>query len=546
MPIHEFKSVRSRCRIGIVDEVPTPQIRAALPGYDVYRCDPETLDQPGALATTAAVIFRQSANNPKRIAKHLDQMAAKLLWHGCLIFIQPLPVKNLNGEQRLRPFFVDAIGALKLPVHGLGPEESKQVGDLAGSANQPILTPLLCVLRDTDDWLGVLVSLQLHPPGSAPHFGSKVELKGSDGIERSLNLEETLLVQRAFGDSAQVRLEQLPGGLSDVKAYRAYVSRQVDQVGGEWPYRYFVKIGEREKVAKEYRNYCDIALEHLPYHLGPRLRRERCELGHSLGIIVSDYVAGAESLRNCARDGRAVAAIANLFNVTFRAWHNGARNEDTPLQDHLRQRILDVRIRDFRQPLITEYGAQKSLDELSELLLSGNSRPVSMGVIHGDLHANNVLVRGGEAILIDFEKVQSQAPVLRDMACLEGGLLVSGFVGDTRSPMDILASIDRLYESAQLLGERISPCHPIEESAWFFDCILQIRMHALQFEREPGQYALLLASEFIRKACNSRNFDDEHDRGEEKPGMREEQTRAIAWVLAERILTRLPVALTHN
>jgi hypothetical protein len=173
-----------------------------------------------------------------------------------------------------------------------------------------------------------------------------------------------------------------------------------------------------------------------------------------------------------------------------------------------------------------------------------------MGVIHGDLHAKNVLVRGNDAILIDFEKVELSAPVMRDMACLEGGLFVDGFVGDSRDPMEILASVDRLYQPDHLLGSRISPCHPTDESAWFFDCVVQIRMHASQFElNQPdqcGQYALLLASEMIRKACNKQDFDANLPISDKKSLIREEQTRAMAWVLAERILTRLPNSLTQK
>ena len=79
------------------------------------------------------------------------------------------------------------------------------------------------------------------------------------------------------------------------------------------PYQYFVKIGDRNQISKEYLAYRDIALEHIPFHLGPSLRLDRCALGAQQGIIVSDYVSGSEKLRDCARDGRAVPVIANLF-----------------------------------------------------------------------------------------------------------------------------------------------------------------------------------------------------------------------------------------
>lgn len=557
MPIQEFSTVRPRSRIGLVDEEPTSDIRAALPGYEVYRCDVAAAAEPGRLATTAAVVFRQSRQRPRQIARQLERLAPTVLGHGCLVFVQPLSLELGASTQNFRQLIVQAIAELRLPVYGLTGQELAQLGVWAGGANQKVLTPLVHILEQADYWPGILNYLQLHPPGASPVPGPRIVVRNSRGVEQKLDIERTLLVQRAFWDSAEVRLEQLPNGLSGVDAYRAYVHQQVNQVGAAWPYRYFVKIGGRQKISTEYLRYREIALEHLPYHLGPRLRLERCELGHQSGIIVSDYVGGAEPLRDCARDGRASAVIANLFNVTFRPWHNGARRADVSLQEHLRGRLHGLVIPDFRQSLIDEYGARRGFAELADLLLAGDSQPVLTGVIHGDLHATNVLVRGGDAILIDFEKVCENAPLLRDLACLEGGLFVDGFVGDGRKPQEILTSIDPLYECEQLLNGYIDPCHPIDGSAWFFDCVIQIRMYARQLERAEGQYALMLASELMRKACNDHDFDkdgrpEDGSRGNPEalpPGVgkqiRMEQTRAMAYVLAERILTRLPGRLTR-
>lgn len=539
MPIHEFSAIRSRNRIGLVGEDPTREIRGALPGYEIYPFSDASLTEPGRLATTAAVIFRQSHKRPRQIANQLERFAPALLQHGCLVFVQPLPVKPDAGTQYLRPLFVEAINALQLPVSGLTKDEYGQLDKWFGAANLPNLTPLVHVLELSNDWQGVLSYLQWHPPGEAPAPGPRVVLCNPDDVEDELDAEHALLVQRAFWDSAEVRLEPLRNGLSGVDAYRAYVHQQVDQVGGQWPFRYFVKIGSREKVATEFLKYRDLALEYLPYHLGPRLRLERCALGHRSGIIVSDYVGGAIPLRDCARDGRAAALIANLFNVTFRAWHNGATPDDVPLQRHLRARLPEA-IPNFRKPLIDEYGATKSLEELGDLLLKGDSHPVSMGVIHGDLHATNVMVRGDDAILIDFEKVQTHAPVLRDLACLEGGLFVDGFVGDRRDPASILASVKRLFAPKLLCNGRVKSCHPIDGSTWFFDCVMQIRMQARQHELKSGQYALVLASELMHKACNARNFDTDNRSGAEEHCIRKEQTRAMAYVLAEWILVGLP------
>ena len=88
-----------------------------------------------------------------------------------------------------------------------------------------------------------------------------------------------------------------------------------------------------------------------PFHLGPGLRLDRCELGAKKGIIVSDYVSGAEKLLDCARDGRAEHVIASLFNTTLRTWHEASTKENYPLKDYLKKRMPD-KIPEHRQSLI--------------------------------------------------------------------------------------------------------------------------------------------------------------------------------------------------
>ena len=88
----------------------------------------------------------------------------------------------------------------------------------------------------------------------------------------------------------------------------------------------------------------------------------------------------------------------------------------------------------------------RTLRELKDLIASSTpSYPVLAGVIHGDLHATNVLVRMNDAVIIDLERVASGKPLLLDAASLEGGLFVDGFVGDRRSASEVLKSIKGLY-----------------------------------------------------------------------------------------------------
>ena len=59
---------------------------------------------------------------------------------------------------------------------------------------------------------------------------------------------------------------------------------------GAYPHLYFAKIGPCKKIVDEYDKYCGHIFEYVPFYLGPRLRRDRCNLGSTLGILVGDFV----------------------------------------------------------------------------------------------------------------------------------------------------------------------------------------------------------------------------------------------------------------
>jgi hypothetical protein len=443
---------------------------------------------------------------------------------------------------------VNKLNELKLPPSGLSDNDEKMFAEWL-EPNERRLPPWVHVLECPDIWSDVAVRLRNYPPDVPPHHDLKIDAIDSDGTPLSLTPEQDILVRRAFSNCSSIQLEGLKNGLSGVLTFRTFAHlRDLDGAGGgEWPFHYFVKIGERAKISKEYSKYREIALEHIPYHLGPRLRLDRCALGHSQGIIVSDYVTGAEPLKDCARDGRAVPVIANLFNSTLCAWRNNARPEQMRLQEYLQEYLCErtslpstahskpLTVPAHRKPLVDAYGESKSPEELKTLFMAMDSRPVLVGVVHGDLHATNVLVRGNDAIVIDFEKVRIHAPLLWDMASLEGGLFVDGFVGDRRSGPDVLKSVECLYKTPafDFKGE-VVPCHPSDGSTWFFDSVRQVRMQARQIERAPRQYALALAVALLKKACKDEDF-----RKEKTEGLSREDVRALAYVLSERILVGL-------
>ena len=400
-----------------------------LSGYELCRFNETELVDSKKLANVAAVIFRQRAHQPRKIAHHLKQFAENLLWHDCKIFVETAPGrKDSSALFLMRNFIIQAIRNEKLPHTSLSAVEADSFAMLAGNATP--LSPAIRICNHFEVWSWVVKELQDFPPGDSPFLGLEIEFFDGNYMFIEICREKTILIQRAFHDCEKVKLVRNSDGLSGIDSYLVYATVWGDLDRSASPYKYFVKIGDRKKISKEYLAYREIALERIPFHLGPKLRLDRCALGTQQGIIVSDYVSGSEKLSKCARDGRAVPIIANLFNTTLCAWQDESRTVDKPLQDYLSDRMPN-KIPEHRRSLIKDYEILKKPAELRALLNSISSKPVKVGFIHGDLHALNVLVRGGDAIVIDFEKVDNDMPLLLDLASLEAGLFVEGFIDET-------------------------------------------------------------------------------------------------------------------
>lgn len=537
MTIHEYYKKSPRRVIAFFEEDPPKEAIDRLKGYECLRVKESEIVDPVHLAKFAAVIFQQRSHQPRKITHNLIQFAETLLWHDCRVFVEIAHSSGAdpNALFLMREYAVEALQEKKLPAVGLMTKE--EAGSPLGStANARILSPAVRIFDQSSGWGVVDEDLYNYPPESPPYLALEVNVDDEGDAQNEMPIEKLLLIQRAFHDCIKVKLFKNSDGRSGVESYHAYATHRDKLVGNAPPYEYFVKVGDRKHVSDEYLAYREIAFEHIPFHLGPRLQLARCNLGTKQGIIVCDYVGGSEKLLDVARNGRAVPVIANLFNTTLRVWQGSPKKVDKMLQDYFRSR-MKIQIPPDRRPLIQSYGTLKEPTELSNLIDTMPSKPVFVGKIHGDLHALNVLVRNGDAIVIDFEKFEEDLPLLIDLAYLEAGLFVDGFVDDRRTGVDLFNSIKCLYEVDALIDPHIDLCDPSDSSAWFFDCVKQIRMQARNVELKRGQYALTLAVELAKKGCKKIDSDDATPDAEQK--LTREDTRALAYVLAERILVRL-------
>ncbi len=536
MTIHVIRKPKSpRLMIGFFEEDPPADARDHLNRFELCRLEDADCRDPKRLAAIAAVVLRQHRKpQVARMRNFLDRHANTLLAHGSLVFIDVQSGTSVTHFKRLVKNLLTDLSR-SLPVSGFE-LSSLETESIDISTQQPAL-PAVHIFGARSDWGQMYRMLTDFPVGPAPN----ISLDCRCGTK--LSNEQIALLQRAFHDARRLVLVEQKNGLSGVLTFRAYAVLRDSILGGHesYPYQYFVKLGNRDIIFNEYKAYRSIALDHIPFHLGPGLRLERCALGGQQGILVSDFVNGTERLIDCARENRAVPAIAGLFNVTLCAWHAGATKEAESMHEHAKKILPnDARLPSQRRQLAKELGATISPVQLKSRLDSLRMKPAMVGAIHGDLHAKNILVRNEDAVIIDIEKMASKAPVLFDHASLEAGMLVDGFAQDARSAKALLCSVKPLYQRAFLIEYERWRCDPSEQSAWFFDCVRQIRMHARMHELQPGQYAFALATMLLRKGCKKLPRDQSKaSSAAQRTGVSAEGARAIAYVLAECIANDL-------
>lgn len=549
MAIPLFSSGPKRMRVGFVGEMPSAAVEAlARRGYEAYQLAATDLDNRFCFELTCAVVLTQEKGAPRRIRAELETFS-NALNHDCRIYVWYAP----DGE--MKNFVLRALNKQQLPPSGYLPVEVKYFYGEWFDHKLPHdreYAPFVHLLNPDTTWEQFGNTIARNDAGPAPNATLKIEAKDVAGNPITLEDEADILIRRAFHNCERVCLFGKGNGLSGVGAYEGYAYLRGSELGGEWPYKFFVKLGDRVKVVREFHKYGSTLLEHVPFHLGPRLRLERCVLGSYHGLIVSDFVLGAETICESACEGRGVAAIANLFNVTLLPWRRAATKEKPPLGDYLLKVLSDDKGKDrampkHREERLPAFKVEASITDLIELVKGmPPSMPVLVGMVHGDLHATNVLVRGNDAVVIDLERVDGSAPLLYDAASLEAGLFVDGFIKDPRSAKAILDSVARLYE-VDAFEKEDHHCDPSDPSAWFMDCVRQIRMQAKQMELAKLQYALMLGAVFIKKACNSDDFAEgveaEHqvtfDLLPTHPKTAREAIRTLAYRVGETIILGL-------
>jgi hypothetical protein len=336
-------------------------------------------------------------------------------------------------------------------------------------------------------------------------FGDKFELPDS----------HQHLMRRAFWDASDIRVQKLPGGASSSGAYRVYASLRTAY--GQHECTPFVfKVDQPHKVSEERDNYQDFVQPFVPFHLSPGLIETRCIETPEWAALTCNFVEGAMHLETALSNGHGAGAIFSLFETTLRRFRHQAHSTDRKpklVSDYIRECVKIAQLYEDtaklpRVALAKQYdfkGEPMSLQE--EIARAADEIESLYGVIHGDLHMGNVMVRHKDSIVIDFGSMRHEGPLTADPAALEASIAFG--TRKDESPNDQkewFKFIDQIYQSPLESPLATADHFPF---AWVNRAIREVR-HIVRCCGVGEKEALLvLAASLLRYARFSKpSFND--------------------------------------
>ena len=449
------------------------------------------------LLSARGIVFAFGNNRVSEVRQLAEANVQRAIDHGLQILV-------LANDDALLRYADEEFGELKVPKY------ERRLGDIAGADHEIAQAMLM-----TDPKRSYSATLQIE------HAQEPTELLAPD----------ELLLRRAFSDCRMINISPLSGGKT-AEAYmvKATFAPHGSPVGPR-PLPFFAKLSSRRKIDDEVGNYSTYATYFIPFHLRPNLDETRCLLGFEQGLLVGNFVERAEPLWRVARRGNARAAIRSLFDVTLRGWRDQGFErglvKDSSVAGALGKKIFDHRaVRPEHLRRAKELGLSRTPKEMWEILLGKNQCYYS-APMHGDLHPDNVFVRGGDAILIDLGSVK-HGPLSGDLACLETSFAFGNYDDDDDAAFNEeawVASIDQLYDARWF--RRVPPrAMGSGVRVPLFNCARQVRSIALPGQACGSEYISAVAMYLSRRAMHP---------GDGPDGFR----RAYALVIADRLIGAL-------
>lgn len=362
----------------------------------------------------------------------------------------------------------------------------------------------------------------------------------------TLDHEQEILLKRALWGFSEVHLSTLVEGKSDALVLEARAQRNVGQeavpVGLPIALPYLVKfegIGWSRNEKQAFDTYVE---GQIPFNQRPGFHHNRCHMGEKFGVIVGDFFEGAVSLSKVQPRARMRSIIASLFDDGMRSWRALAERSSVyspgPIEGHLPNGIRAGEISEEVIAQAEKLGGSVVPEDLQARLctLSANEQ-FHLGIVHGDLHPGNIMVRLGEAVLIDFAYCKDRKAMCADITSLEVGLAFTTAAAELDADgeeqqlaafKEWRATVDQLFtlQSIKAVSHQDSRTGSF---AWLWDVCRQLRNYRQQIGDTERAYALILCAYLLRRARLTSNAS---------PTV-ESRFAATALLIAKRLLDEL-------
>ncbi len=340
------------------------------------------------------------------------------------------------------------------------------------------------------------------------------------------------LLGRAFCDCDRIYLESLVGGKASLGVFCVHAWLKQLTVGPR-PLPFFIKFDSPKRIDKERWNYVQYADFYIPFYLRPNIDRERCVKMQGLSAIVGNFVEDARPLRSTLRSSQGPGVLFSLFENSLKGFRaqpsDGSLQRTMDLDSFVKERARTAEINKRIIKRATELGLRLSPEKIEEHLVAAiKGIKLPCHPYHGDLHSGNIMVRGKDAILIDFFSVRD-GPLAADPAALEVSLVFG--TDDSDHPNQFNGwkrFVNELYGRVPILQPPLAERRP-DSFSWLRRAIREIRHVLLGCECQHNEAAAILAAYLIRFA---------------RLGMRQLKDREIGEIdMKELILSRHAYAL---
>jgi hypothetical protein len=333
-----------------------------------------------------------------------------------------------------------------------------------------------------------------HDPGPDSNRQLRIELSGPG----KLTPDQDLLVRRAFTDCSIVTLTALPGGRS-ANVFSVDAMLKASEAGLR-PLPYFMKVDVSNKILAEVDNYRMYAAQHIPWYLRPNLDPSRCVKGTTQGILVGSFVENSKSLWDAVLQGSGSRQIRALFEDTLRAWRSQA-HQNVPQTGQLASALVHVfkwdRVQQDTLELARTMGTAMEPKQLWEMALNLPDQQWRVAPMHGDMHGENVRVRGEDSIIIDLAQV-ANGPLCADLASLEVWLACE--VPPQDCPQPAWESAMKVLFPGQNAVLPAGGKLDAVEIKWLRECVAETRRISASICECDSEYATAVALNLLRRA----------------------------------------------